>query len=111
MKYQVSDGVWVDLPDTIPAVGFDPAPGEDFTNIGILLRGDDSFEIIGTFTLSQFAGKQFSRKRIKKLMMSFGVPRNEAEWQSRDCVRRHSPSDRAALLSGLFFDCVFGGRR
>lgn len=114
MKVKTPTGEWQELPDAhlIPAPSaehIDYASGSDFTNTGIWLCGDDGYELCGTLTLSQFTGKRFSRKRIKKLLMSFGVPRNEAEWQSCDFVRRFPPSVRAEILSGLLFDSVFGG--
>jgi len=113
MKVKTPTGEWQDIPDPhlVPeplAEHIDYASGSDFTNVGIWLRGDDSYEICGTFQLPPITRKRLSRKRIRKVLMSIGIPRNKADFQSRDMVQTLDMDSRkieilAITLSGPMF--------
>lgn len=56
--------------------------------------GDDAVEFCGTFEPVPALRKRLSRKRIRKILMSFGVPRNIAEANSREMVQKLDMSFR-----------------
>lgn len=109
IKYKVSDGVWCDLPVIAQEMVYDLASGRDATvTSAYWIHGDDAIEICGTFNPPACTRKRLSRKRIRKVLMSIGIPRNKADFQSRDMVQTLDMDSReieilATILSGLMF--------
>ena len=109
IKYKVSDGVWCDLPVIAQAMVYDLASGRDATVTSAYWpHGDDAIEICGTFEPIPALRKRLSRKRIRKVLMSIGIPRNKADFQSRDMVQTLDMDSRkieilAITLPGLMF--------
>ena len=109
IKYKVSDDVWCDVPAIAQAIGYDLASGRDTTNTSAFwINGDDAVEICVTFNPPGCIRKRLSRKRIRKVLMSIGIPRNKADFQSRDMVQTLDMDSRkieilAITLSGLMF--------
>lgn len=109
VKYKVSNGVWCDLPVIAQAMGYDLASGRDATvTSAFWIHGDDAVEICGTFKPLPFVRKRLSRKRIRKVLMAVGIPRNKADFQSRDMVQTLDMDSRrieilAITRSGLMF--------
>ena len=109
LMYKDSNDVWCEVAKVAHEIHFDPAPGEDFTATSTyFIHGDDAVEICGTFAPPHCIRKRLSRKRIRKVLMSIGIPRNIAEVQSRDMVQKLNMNDRAieifaCLLTDLRF--------
>ena len=109
IKYKVSNDVWCDVPVIAQAMGYDLASGRDATvTSAYWIHGDDAIEICGTFNPPDCTRKRLSRKRIRKVLMSVGIPRNKADFQSRDMVQTLDMDSRkieilAITLSGLMF--------
>ena len=95
LMYKGSDDVWCKVPATLQAVGCDYAEGSDTTNTSAFwIHGDDAVEICGTFEPLHCIRKRLSRKRIRKVLMSIGIPRNIAEANSRKMVQKLDMSFR-----------------
>lgn len=95
LMYKGSDDVWCKVPATLQAVGCDYAEGSDTTNTSAFwIHGDDAVEICGTFEPLHCIRKRLSRKRIRKVLMSIGIPRNIAEANSREMVQKLDMSFR-----------------
>ena len=109
IKYKVSNDVWCDVPVIAQAMGYDLASGRDATvTSAYWIHGDDAIGICGTFNPPDCTRKRLSRKRIQKVLMSIGIPRNKADFQSRDMVQTLDMDSRkieilAITLSGLMF--------
>lgn len=109
LMYKDSNDVWCDVPAIAQAMGYDFAPGRDATvTSAYWIHGDDAIEICGTFNPPGCTRKRLSRKRIRKVLMSIGIPRNKADFQSRDMVQTLDMDSRkieilAITLSGLMF--------
>lgn len=110
LKYQVSDDVWTYIPCVMQYSGFDLAPGSDVTSYSVYsIQGDDAIEISGTFAPPPCVRKRLSRKRIRKVLMSIGIPRNIAEAQSRDMVQKLDMDFRKIeILAIVLTDLKFG---
>lgn len=101
LLYQVSEGVWEELPSPIH-LGADFASGSDVTNTSIyFLHGYDGIKICGTFDPPHFLRKRLRRKRIRKVLMSIGIPRNIAEVHSRDMVQKIDMKFRGVELLAI----------
>ena len=99
LMYKGSDDVWRKVPATLQAVGCDYAEGNDTTNTSAFwIHGDDAVEICGTFEPLHCIRKRLSRKRIRKILMSFGIPRNIAEAISREMAQKHNLAFRKFIL-------------
>ena len=109
LMYKDSNDVWCDVPVIAQAMGYDLASGRDATvTSAYWIHGDDAIEICGTFNPPGCTRKRLSRKRIRKVLMSIGIPRNRADFQSRDMVQTLDMDSRkieilAITLSGLMF--------
>ena len=109
LMYKDSNDVWCDVPVIAQAMGYDLASGRDATvTSAYWIHGDDAIEICGTFNPPDCTRKRLSRKRIRKVLMSVGIPRNKADFQSRDMVQTLDMDSRkieilAITLSGLMF--------
>lgn len=109
LMYKGSNDVWCDVPAIAQAMGYDFASGRDPTvTSAYWIHGDDAIEICGTFAPIPALRKRLSRKRIRKMLMSIGIPRNKADFQSRDMVQTLDMDSRkieilAITLSGLMF--------
>lgn len=89
LMYKGSNDVWCDVPATAQTIGYDLTSGRDATvTSAYRICGDDVHEICGTFAPIPAIRKRLSRKRIRKIQMSFGVPRNIAEANSREMVQK-----------------------
>ena len=114
VKCRTPTGEWQELSEQrmIPAnlsEFIDLAEEDSFTGYPkIRLHGDDAVEIIGPFKCPSEIRKRLSRKRLKKVLMSFGVPRNIAEEHSRECVRKMEPFYREILVTVLFYKTITG---
>ena len=99
LMYKGSDDVWCKVPATLQAVGCDYAEGSDTTNTSAFwIHGDDAVEICGTFEPLHCIRKRLSRKRIRKVLMSIGIPRNTAEASSREMAQKHNLSFRKLII-------------
>ena len=99
LMYKGSDDVWRKVPATLQAVGCDYAEGNDTTNTSAFwIHGDDAVEICGTFEPLHCIRKRLSRKRIRKILMSFGIPRNIAEAISREMAQKHNLAFRKFII-------------
>ena len=109
LMYKSSNDVWCAVPAIAQAMGYDFASGRDATvTSAYWIHGDDAIEICGTFEPIPALRKRLSRKRIRKVLMSIGIPRNKADFQSRDMVQTLDMDSRkieilAITLSGLMF--------
>ena len=110
LMYKDSNDVWCEVANVAHEIHFDPAPGEDFTATSTyFIHGDDAVEICVTFAPPHCIRKRLSRKRIRKVLMSIGIPRNIAEVQSRDMVQKLNMNDRAIeIFACLLTDLRFG---
>jgi len=114
LKCRTPTGEWQEFPDYRPVPvnlieSIDFAEGADvIVYPKIVIHGDDAIEITGSFICPPEIRKRLSRKRLKKILMSFGVPRNMAEKQSRECVRQMPPFYREALVAALFYKVLMG---
>lgn len=115
LKCRTPTGEWQEIPDQrlfpfnlIESIDF--AEGTDVTVYQkIAIHGDDAIEITGSFICPPEIRKRLSRKRLKKVLMSFGIPRNIAEKHSRECVRKMKPFYREVLVEALFYKAITGG--
>lgn len=99
LMYKGSDDVWCKVPATLQAVGCDYAEGSDTTNTSTFwIHGDDAVEICGTFEPLHCIRKRLSRKRIRKVLMSIGIPRNTAEASSREMAQKHNLAFRKLII-------------
>ena len=109
LMHKDSNDVWCYVPAIAQAMGYDFASGRDATvTSAYWIHGDDAHEICGTFKPLGCTRKRLSRKRIRKVLMSVGIPRNQADFQSRDMVQALDMDSRkieilAITLSGLMF--------
>ena len=109
LMYKDSNDVWCDVPAIAQAMGYDFASGRDATvTSAYWINGDDAIEFCGTFNHPGCTRKRLSRKRIRKVLMSIGIPRNKADFQSRDMVQTLDMDSRkieilAITLSGPMF--------
>lgn len=95
LMYKDSNDVWCDVPAIAQAMGYDFASGRDATvTSAYRICGDDVHEICGTFSPPPGIRKRLSRKRIRKVLMSIGIPRNTAEASSRSMVQKLDMSFR-----------------
>ena len=102
LMYKGSDDVWRKVPATLQAVSCDYAEGNDTTNTSAFwIHGDDAVEICGTFEPLHCIRKRLSRKRIRKILMSFGIPRNIAEAISREMAQKHNLAFRKFIIFRL----------
>ena len=106
LRYKTESGEWVEAKG-LQSVEF--APGSaDCGYRPYSFYGDDAVEFSGTFEPIPALRKRLSRKRIRKVLMSIGIPRNKADFQSRDMVQALDMDSRkieilAITLSGLMF--------
>ena len=106
LRYKTDSGEWVEA-KALQSVEF--APGSaDCGYRPFAHFGDDAIELCGTFEPIPALRKRLSRKRIRKILMSFGVPRNFAEANSREMVQKLDMDSRkieilAITLPGLMF--------
>ena len=106
MKVKTPTGEWVEA-KALQSVEF--APGSaDCGYRPYSFYGDDAVEFCGTFEPIPALRKRLSRKRIRKVLMSIGIPRNKADFQSRDMVQTLDMDSRkieilAITLPGLMF--------
>lgn len=92
LRYKTESGEWVEA-KALQSVEF--APGSaDCGYRPFALLGDDAVEFCGPFEPIPALRKRLSRKRIRKILMSFGVPRNIAEANSREMVQKLDMSFR-----------------
>lgn len=92
LRYKTDSGEWVEA-KALQSVEF--APGSaDCGYRPFAHFGDDAIELCGTFEPIPALRKRLSRKRIRKVLMSFGIPRNIAEANSRDMVQKLDMSFR-----------------
>ena len=99
LMYKDSNDVWCDVPPIAQAMGYDFASGRDATvTSAYWIHGDDAVEICGTFEPSHCIRKRLSRKRIRKVLMSIGIPRNIAEANSREMVQKHNLAFRKCII-------------
>ena len=92
LRYKTDSGEWVEA-KALQSVEF--APGSaDCGYRPFAHFGDDAIELCGTFEPIPALRKRLSRKRIRKVLMSFGVPRNFAEANSREMVQKLDMSFR-----------------
>lgn len=84
-------------PDKISKKPFEPS---------IIPRGDDAVEFCGTFKGAPITRKRLSRKRIKKLLMSLGMPRNFAEAFARNMAQKCDIRGRKIAILLLMFDFI-----
>lgn len=92
LRYKTDSGEWVEA-KALQSVEF--APGSaDCGYHSFWHYGDDAVEFCGTFEPIPALRKRLSRKRIRKVLMSFGIPRNKAEAISRDMVQKQDMSFR-----------------
>ena len=104
LMYKDSNDVWCEVAKVAHEIHFDPAPGEDFTATSTyFIHGDDAVELCGTLRLPSEIRKRMSRKRYKKLLMSFGFSRNDAEKISRVTLRILTPASRSIVITSLLF--------
>ena len=92
LRYKTDSGEWVEA-KALQSVEF--APGSaDCGYRPFAHFGDDAIELCGTFEPIPALRKRLSRKRIRKVQMSFGIPRNIAEVNSREMVQKLDMSFR-----------------
>lgn len=92
LRYKTESGEWVEA-KALQSVEF-ALGSADCGYRPYSFCGDDAVEFCGTFAPIPALRKRLSRKRIRKILMSFGVPRNIAEANSREMVQKLDMSFR-----------------
>ena len=96
LRYKTDSGEWVEA-KALQSVEF--APGSaDCGYRPFAHFGDDAIELCGTFEPIPALRKRLSRKRIRKVLMSFGIPRNIAEAISREMAKKHNLAFRKFII-------------
>lgn len=109
LRYKTDSGEWVEA-KALQSVEF--APGSaDCGYRPFAHFGDDAIELCGTFEPIPALRKRLSRKRIRKVLMSFGIPRNIAEANSRDMVQTLDMDSRKIKILAITRSGPMFGRK
>lgn len=109
LRYKTESGEWVEA-KALQSVEF--APGSaDCGYRPFALLGDDAVEFCGPFAPIPALRKRLSRKRIRKVLMSIGIPRNKADFQSRDMVQTLDMDSRKIKILAITRSGPMFGRK